>query len=227
MCNKMCKQVQVVSLVALGALSGLLFFHATAHAQDRVMGQIHFVPSAKTPKTSGVWVDGQYVGYLNELKGANQVRLLPGEHQVAVRKGGFVESSQKVTIEPGAVLDLQVNLEKDPRFTYPDPKTSSEVRLDVTPGRAAVFLDDIFVGNVDEYFSYGHAMIVAPGKHHFKIALPGFKTFDTEVNLYPRQKMRLRTDLVEGSINDADPALRPETPRTSSAVNEPASQATR
>jgi hypothetical protein len=225
--NTMCKKMQAVSLVVLAGLSGLLFFHATAHAQDRVMGQIHFVPSAKTPKTAGVWIDGQYVGYLSELKGANQVRLLPGEHQVAVRKGGFAEFSQKVTIEPGAVLDMQVNLATDTRFTYPDPKTGAEVRLDVQPGRAAVFLDDIFVGNVNEYFSYGHAMVVAPGKHQFKIALPGFKTFQTEVNLYPRQKMRLRTDLVEGSINDADPVLRPEASRTSSAVTEPTSPATR
>ena len=222
MCNNMCKKIQAVSLVVLGALSGLLFFHATALAGDRVTGQIHIVPSAKTPKTSGVWIDGQYVGYLSELKGGSQVRLLPGEHQVVVRKGGFADFSQKVTIEPGAVLDIQVNLETDPRFTYPDRKTGAEVRLDVQPGRAAVFLDDVFEGNVDEYFSYGHAMIVAPGKHHFKIALPGFKTFETDVNLYPRQKMRLRTDLVEGSINDADPLLRLEAPRTSSAVTEPA-----
>lgn len=227
MCNDMCKKVQAMSLVVLGWLSGSLFFPPAAQAQDRVMGQIHFVPSAKTPKTSGVWIDGQYVGYLSELKGGSQVRLLPGEHQVVVRKGGFAEFSQKVTIEPGAVLDIQVNLETDPRFTYPDRKTGAEVRLDVQPGRAAVFLDDVFEGNVDEYFGYGHAMIVAPGKHHFKIALPGFKTFETDVNLYPRQKMRLRTDLVEGSINDADPLLRPEAPRTSSAVSEPASSATR
>ena len=227
MCNNMCKKIQAVSLVVLGALSGLLSFHATSRAADRVTGQIHFIPSAKTPKTAGVWIDGQYVGFLNELKGGSQVRLLPGEHQVLVRKGGFADFSQKVTIEPGAVLDIPVKLENDPRFTYPDAKTGAEVRLDVQPGRAAVFLDDVFEGNVSEYFSYGHAMIVAPGKHHFKIALPGFKTFETDVNLYPRQKMRLRTDLVEGSINDADPLLRPEAPRTSSAVTGPASPPTR
>lgn len=214
--NNMCKKMRIPCLVVLCSLFGSLFFHPAAFAQAKVMGQIHFVPSAKTPKTSGVWIDGQYVGFLNELKGGSQVRLLPGEHQVLVRKGGYVDVSQKVTIEPGAVLEVPVKLETDPRFTYPDRKSGAEVRLDVQPGRAAVFLDDIFVGNVDEYFRYGHEMLVSPGKHHFKIALPGFRTFETDVNLYPRQKMRLRTDLVEGSINDTDPALRPEAPRTSS-----------
>jgi hypothetical protein len=225
--NNMCKRMTTLCLITLGALFGSFFSHARALAQDRIMGQIRFIPSGETPKTSGVWIDGQYVGYLNELKGSSQLRLLPGEHQVVVRKGGFVDFSQKVSTEPGTVLDIPVKLEKDPRFTYPDPKTGAEVRLDVQPGRAAVFLDDIFVGNVDEYFSYGHAMLVVPGKHHFKIALPGFKTFETDVNLYPRQKMRLRTDLVQGSINDADPVLRPEASRTSSAVTEPATPSTR
>jgi len=220
--NNMCKRMTTVCLIACGALFGSLFSNARAFAQDRIMGQIHFVPSDQTPKTSGVWIDGQYVGFLSELKGSSQLRLLPGEHQVVVRKGGFVDFSQKVTMEPGAVLDIPVSLQKDPRFTYPNRKTGAEVKFDVQPGRAVVFLDDVYVGNVDEYFSYGHAMLVAPGKHHFKIALPGFKTFETDVNLYPRQKMRLRTDLVEGSINDADPSLRHEAPRTSSQVNEPA-----
>jgi PEGA domain len=220
--NNICSKMTILWALTLVAFFGPFVFRSTVHAQDRIMGQIHFIPSATTPKISGVWIDGQYVGYLNELKGGSQLRLLPGAHQVVVRRGGYVDFSQKVTMEPGAVLDIPVNLEKDPRFTYPDRKTGAEVRFDVQPGRAAVFLDDIFVGNVDEYFSYGHEMLVAPGKHQFKIALPGFRTFETDVNLYPRQKMRIRTDLVEGSINDADPIIRSEPSRTSSAVNETA-----
>ncbi len=225
--NTMCKNMATKCLLTLVGLSGLFFFTSPSQAQDRVMGQVRFVPATKVFGISGVWVDGQYVGYINELKGGSQLRLLPGEHELIVRRGGFADLSRKVTIEPGTVVDIPVKLDKDPGFTYPDRKTGAEVRFDVQPGRAAVFLDDIFVGNVDEYFSYGHEMLVAPGKHHFKIALPGFRTFDTEVNLYPRQKMRMRTDLVEGSINDADPILRREAPRTSSAVTGPASPSTR
>jgi len=225
--NNMYNKVKILLVLTLAGLSSPLILHPTVGAQDRIMGQLQFIPATKELRISGVWIDGQYVGYIDELKGGSQLRLLPGVHEVVVRRGGFVDLNQKVTIEPGAVVEIPVKLDKDPRFTYPDPKTRAEVRFDVQPGRAAVFLDDIFLGNVNEYFSYGHAMLVAPGKHRFKIALPGFKTFETEVNLYPRQKMRLRTDLVEGSINDADPILRPETPRTSSAVSEPANPSTR
>ena len=213
-------RMRVVCLVALGGLSGLFSLDTTVHAQNRIMGQIHFLDTSKAVKTSGVWIDGQYVGYLGELKGTNRLRLLPGNHDITVRQAGYSDFSKKLVIEPRLVVDVRVSMERDPRFTYPDPKTSSEVRLDVQPSRAAVFLDDYFVGTVDEYYGIEHAMLVAPGKHRFKIALPGFRTFETEVDLYPRQKFALRTDLMGGSINDADPIIRQEAPNATTFVRE-------
>ncbi len=206
--------------MALGGLSGLFSFHTTVHAQDRIMGQIQFLTSSKVVKSSGVWIDGQYVGYLGELKGTNRLRLLPGDHEIIVRQAGYSDFSQTVVIEPRMVVDIRVSMERDPRFTYPDPKTSSEVRLDVQPGRAAVFLDTYFVGTVDEYYGVEHAMLVVPGKHRFKIALAGYKTFETEVDLAPRQKFELRTELMGGSINDADPIIRSDSPKATSSVND-------
>ncbi len=212
--------MRTICLVALGGLSGLFSFQATVHAQDRIMGQIELNTSSKLVKSSGVWVDGQYVGYLGELRGMNRLRLLPGDYEITVRLAGFMDFTQKVVIEPRMVTDLHVVMYKDPRFTYPNPKTSSEVRLDVQPGRAAVFLDDAYVGAVDEYYGIEHAMLVAPGKHHIKIALPGFKTFETEVDLAPRQKIALRTSLMGGSINDADPMIRSEAPSAAPSISE-------
>jgi hypothetical protein len=207
-------------LVALGGLSGLLSFQTTVQAQDRIMGQIQFLTSSKYVKAAGVWIDGQYVGYLGELKGTNRLRLLPGDHDIVVRQAGYSDFSEKVVIEPRMVVDIHVSMERDPRFTYPDPKTSSEVRLDVHPGRAAVFLDDYFVGTVDEYYGVEHAMLVVPGRHRFKIALAGYKTFETEIDLLPRQKFGIRTDLMGGSINDADPIIRSDAPKATSSMNE-------
>jgi hypothetical protein len=191
------------------------------------MGKIQFVNPTKIAKTSGVWIDGQYVGYLGELNGRNKLRLLPGTHEISVRQAGYSDYTKKVVIEPRAAVDVRVSMERDPRFIYPDPKTSSEVRLDVQPTRAAVFLDDVFVGTVDEYYGVEHAMLVIPGKHNFKIALPGFRTFETEVELLPHQKFAIRTDLMGGSINDADPIIRSESPSASSSVREPGTTAAR
>jgi hypothetical protein len=199
-------------------LSGFFSFHPAVRAQDRIMGQIQFVDASKAAKDSGVWIDGQYVGYLGELKGSNRLRLLPGDHDISVRQAGYSDFAQKVVIEPRMVVDIRVNMTRDSRFVYPDRKTSSEVRLDVVPTRAAVFVDDSYVGTVDQYYGVQHAMLLVPGKHRFKIALPGFRTFETEVNLFPRQKFAIRTELMSGSINDADPSIRSDSPTASSSV---------
>jgi hypothetical protein len=212
--------MKAICLVAFLGLAGTLSFQSNVRAQKNVMGQLQLTPTTKIAKTSGVWIDGQYVGYLSELKGGNRLKLLPGEHTLVVRQAGYFDFNKKVVIEPKMMTPVRVAMERDSRFVYPDPKTSSEVRLNVQPGRAAVFLDDYYVGTVDEYYGVEHGMLVVPGKHHFKIALPGYRTFETEVELFPRQKFELRTDLVSGSIKDADALIRTDSPEASSTVDQ-------
>jgi hypothetical protein len=53
--------------------------------QSDFWGEIELVGPSKVEKTSGVWVDGQYLGYLKELKGSTKILLLPGEHEIVVR----------------------------------------------------------------------------------------------------------------------------------------------
>src|SRR2546427_2723392 len=135
------KQLKVLGLALV--LCSLLFLAVTSYAQSEVLGEIQFVGATKVEKTSGVWVDGQYVGYLKELKGSKKVLLLPGEHEIAVRQSGYKDFTQKVLLEPGQKQILRVVMEKDPRVEL--PTVSSEVKIMVTPNRAAVFLDDGFV----------------------------------------------------------------------------------
>ena len=68
------------------------------YAGNQVMGEIEFLGKSKVEKTSGVWVDGQYVGYLKELKGSKKVLLLPGEHVITVRQNGYRDFMMRVEI---------------------------------------------------------------------------------------------------------------------------------
>jgi hypothetical protein len=43
-------------------------------------------------------------------------------------------------------------------------------------------------------------MHVAPGLHHIRIALPGWETFQTDINPLPRQKVEGKTDLVKSEV---------------------------
>jgi hypothetical protein len=187
-------------------LCSILFLTTTLYAGNDVLGEIQFVGASKVEKTSGVWVDGQYVGYLKELKGSKKVLLLPGEHEIVVRQAGFKDFTQKVLLEPGQRQVVNVAMAKDPQAQYPE--VTAEVKMSVRPNRAAVFVDDRFVGFVDQFDGPGQWLLLAPGKHRFKITLPGYKTFETEVSLLANQKFELKTDLFKGSIMDAGPLMK-------------------
>jgi hypothetical protein len=185
-----------------------LTFEGRAHADNKVMGRIEFVAQTKAERSAGVWVDGQYVGFVGELKGKNRLMLLPGDHQLAIRQSGYTESTEQVTIQPGELHVVKVELQKDPHVEY--PAVTSEVKLKVQPDRAAVFLDGQFVGYVHEFGGLGRAMLLAPGKHQIKIALVGYRDFTTDINLQPNQQFTLKTILVPASANQADPAVKRE-----------------
>ncbi len=189
-------------------LCAFLFAGLACYAQEKneIMGEVQFIGASKAEKTSGVWVGGQYVGYLDELKGTKKVVLLPGEHEITVRQSGYKDFIQKVVVEPGKRTILRVTMERDLSFQY--PAVYSEIKLQVTPDRGAVFVEDRFVGHVHEFGGVGRTMQVSPGKHRIKIALPGYQTFETEVNLLPNQKFTLKTDLVKGSITQAGPLIK-------------------
>jgi hypothetical protein len=137
--------------------------------------------------------------------------LLPGEHEISVRQTGYTDFAEKVVVEPGKKIVLHVTMQKDPQAQY--STVTSEIKLKVTPERAAVFLEDGFAGTVHEFSGVGRAMLVSPGKHRVKIALPGYQDFETEVSLLPRQKITLKTDLAVGSITQAGPSIKKDVPQ--------------
>jgi PEGA domain len=183
----------------------LCFMSTPVYAQNQILGEVNFSGATKVEKTSGVWIDGQYVGYLKELKGAKKVMLLPGNHEISVRQSGYTDFAQKITVEPGQAQIVRVTMQKDQAATW--PTVTSTLKLDLQPDRAAVFLDDAFVGHAGEFGGF-HSMVMSPGKHRIKVELPGYQTFETEVNLLVGQKFEVKTDLVKGSIEQAGPLIK-------------------
>ncbi len=178
-------------------------------AENAVMGEIQFEGKSHVEKTSGVWVDGQYVGYLKELKGSKKVLLLPGEHVITVRQDGYQDFTERVVLQPGEKQVVRVAMEK--ALTGPLPRVTAEVKIAVKPSRAAVFLDGLFVGHVGEFEGVGRGMLVAPGSHQIRIALPGYQTFETAINPIANQKVEIKTDLVKNGAPLTEPLVNTET----------------
>jgi hypothetical protein len=192
-------------------LISALFFPLLLRAQNQssgnqIMGELAFAASKKPEKTAGVWVDGQYVGYVDELKGDKKILLLPGEHEISLRQTGYFELTQKIVAEPGKKTTLTVSMQRNPHADF--PKVTGEIKLEVTPDRAAVFVDGHFAGTVNQFRGAGRGMLVAPGNHHIKIDLVGYQPFETDVTLLAKQKITVKTTLAPGTMQQADPAVR-------------------
>src|SRR5689334_18871837 len=148
--------VQLADSVLL--LCMLVPFGAHLRAQsNEVLGEIELVGATKVEKTSGVWVDGQYVGYLKELKGSKKVLLLPGQHVVTVRQGGYQDFVQHVELRPGEKQLVHVEMHKAP--TGAMPAVTATVKLAVMPTRAAVFIDGQFMGHAAEFQGVGRGVL--------------------------------------------------------------------
>src|SRR6202165_1098246 len=198
--HKRCKYLWI-------AIAGPLVLSASPlFAQNQVMGQVDFHGATKVEKSSGVWVDGQYVGYLKELKGSKKIMLLPGDHQISVRQTGYTDSTQRIIVEPGQIQLINVKMQKEPGAIT--PTVTATLKVDVQPGRAAVFVDDAFLGHAGELGGAFHSMLISPGKHRSKVELRGYRTFETEVNLLAGQKSEIKTELVKGSIEQAGPLIK-------------------
>jgi hypothetical protein len=171
-------------------------------AQNAIMGQLEFQGASKVERASGVWIDGQYVGYLGELKGSKKILLLPGDHDLAVRQAGYMDFTEKLTVEPKELLPVPVKMQKAPDQTY--PKVTAQLKMDIQPDRAAVFVDDRFLGHAGELGGAFHSMLLSPGTHRIKVELPGYQSFETDVTLVAGQKSEVKTSLAKGSIHQAD-----------------------
>jgi hypothetical protein len=185
MCNR------TVEIVAIWLALALRLFCAG----NEVLGELQLEGATRVERTSGVWIDGQYLGFLDELKGSKKILLLPGTHKLSVRQNGYLDYTNDVVLHAGEKQVVRVTMAKDARYVM--PAVTSEIKMSVNPGRAAVFLDGQFVGHAAEFGGIGDSLIVAPGHRKISLSLPGYQTFSTEVDLAPNQKFLLKTDLVK------------------------------
>lgn len=179
----------------------VLFFAAHGNAfgqQSPKMGEVRFTADNQDERDSGVWIDGKYAGYVKELKGDRKVMLPPGEHDILIRQAGYKDFTKKVVVDPDQPQTVAVVLEENPKLTFPG-NNAAELRLDIQPKRAAVFVDDGYMGHGGDFGGRFHSMLVSPGKHRLKVTLDGYKTYETEIEAVASSKSRMTIVLEKGS----------------------------
>jgi hypothetical protein len=79
---------------------------------------------------------------------------------------GYDDFLRKIVVEPGRTQTVQVAMHLSPRAVIPD--VTATLKLSVEPGRAALFLDDKYVGHASEFGGL-RSMLISPGKYRIKV----------------------------------------------------------
>ena len=173
--------------------------HGPMHAQqDQAASEVRFTADDQDERDAGVWIDGKYAGYVKELKGDRKVLLAPGEHEFVIRQAGFKDLDKKVTLASGEVQTIAVVLEADTRQTFPGAD-AEQLRIDIQPKRAAVFVDGTYLGHGGDFTGRFHSMLVTPGKHHLKVSLDGYQPYETDFTANANSKAEMKVVLKPGS----------------------------
>jgi hypothetical protein len=76
---------------------------------------------------------------------------------------------------------------------YPaPPDDSADVKLEVTPKDARVYVDDYYLGIVDDFDGMFQKLHVPPGDRELVLYKPGFRTVKQTIRLRPRQDAKIR-----------------------------------
>jgi hypothetical protein len=72
---------------------------------------------------------------------------------------------------------------------------TGELRLDVTPRNADVYVDGYYAGRVDDFDGIFQSLELEEGAYRIEIVAPGFATLEFDVRIYAGRKITYRGDL--------------------------------
>jgi len=117
------------------------------------------------PGRAGVFIDGKYVGPAANFKIARSYDVAPGEHEVKLADPRYQEIVKKVTITAGKTTVLKETMVALPPAKPPFGK----LRIENPDHFAAVYVNDRFMGHVDEFSNFAQALLLNPGTYEVKI----------------------------------------------------------
>lgn len=147
-----------------------------------------------SPADARVYVDGEYVGLVDDFDGSpSYLWLSPGTVELAFELEGYRTVVRDLRVVPGQVLGIGDTLQPDgaiapavPRRGSPRQPAGSEwrapsgptdvrqqpgrLRLTIIPADAAVYLDGRFVGSAHQL---AQGLLVDAGHHELEVARPG------------------------------------------------------
>ncbi len=171
----------------LGACLVMLLGGFSVSGQDSGTG---YLKVKANPGRAGVFVDNKYVGPAANFRIARKYALPAGEHDVTLKDPRYEDFSTKVKIEAGKTTTISQALKPE---TLADPPYGT---LRVEGGSSkfdAVYLNDRFMGHVDEFSNFGQGLLLKPGEYTLKVVSPdGKQELEQKVTIQENKKTLVR-----------------------------------
>ena len=123
------------------------------------------------PGRAGVFVNGKYLGPAANFRMARTYSLPAGEHELLLAEPRYKDFTTKITIQAGKTTVVTQVMEPLPK---PKPPFG---RLRVVQGSSgkfgAVYLNEKYMGHIDEFSNTAQGLLVNPGEYELRIASVG------------------------------------------------------
>ncbi len=124
-----------------------------------------FLKTEIDPGRAGVFIDGKYVGPAANFKIARTYEVGPGEHEVRLVDPRYQEIVKKVTITAGKKTVVKETMVALPPAMPP----FGRLRVENPDHFAAVYVNDRFMGHVDEFSNFAQGLLLNPGTYEVKV----------------------------------------------------------
>jgi hypothetical protein len=140
-----------------------------ASAKESSTGYLKVIAS---PTHAGVFIDGKYVGPAANFGFARKYPVPVGEHDVVLKDPRYQDYSTKVKIEAGKTTTISQSLQA---ATLASPPFGN-LRIEGGSSKFdAVYVNDKFMGHVDEFNNFAQGLLLNPGEYTLKVVSPDGK----------------------------------------------------
>src|SRR5581483_7308778 len=144
-----------------------------------------------------------------DFNGLFHALTLPaGPHLIEIRKVGFEPVSVHVYVQPNQTMTFRASMATVMPAGASEPATGSDVtvalappgdlRFDVTPKDAQVYVDGYYVGIVDDFEGRRQRLSLPPGTHHVVLQESGYEPIEADVAIQSHATTTYRGVLTRG-----------------------------
>ena len=176
------KPSRTIQLSALALATAILTIPAAAQDSG-------YIKAYGAPGDAGVWVNGKYIGPSHRFTLSEKYAVPSGDVEVTFKEPRYEEYSTKVTVKPHKTTKVKYAMKKLPEPKGPFGRLrlgggEADSFISVAAGDTGpIYLNDRFVGYVDELNNAGGGLLVNPGTYDLSVDSQKFGQIHQKVTI--------------------------------------------